>query len=287
MGNKIVQFKLRLNEKLRYVHFFIKYEVPKYSLIIFFTGLFLGVLIVVLILDIYDNQFSYHDILVEANGLVLDILILGLGLTIFEYFRSKREQITNLQMRIDDYRGWKSDEAKHRIMGSVNRLIELGIYQFNLNSCFLVGSDFSDTNYSGTTFLFSTIDNSSFIRANLTNSSFIGASVKESYFTLSTMNNTNFMSADLQNSFLTSINLHNCELSRVNLSEANIIDCIFENCNFTDANLNNTIVDLPDWLEQLNFQNNKGIEQIQQKYYVDLQSVRQPDGFPIYTIRER
>lgn len=265
---------------------FCKYELPRYSIILFFTILLLIVFTVVSMLDYYvDKEFSWHEILVEAHGLVLDIIILGLGLSIFEYFRGKKDQIENLLMKIEDFRNWESEEAKHRIMGCVNRLIDLGVYIFNLNGCYLVSADFSDTDYSNSTFMFAKLDMSNFTRSNLTSCSFIGAQMTEVYCIQTVLNNTNFMGANMRNSKFTSVNIANCNFMNSDLANAELIDCIIMDSNLTNINLENAVVDLPNWIELLLQQNIIGFEYINRTFAVDIASERRPDGYSIYNIK--
>jgi hypothetical protein len=115
-------------------------------------GLFVLLAILCLIImigsDFMDNEFSYHDILVEFHGLVFDLFIFGIILTIYESLKSKKEKlelkenkrlvlIERYKEEINDFRFWKSEEAFYRIRGLVKRLVDLGEEKINLSHCYL------------------------------------------------------------------------------------------------------------------------------------------------------
>ncbi len=106
--------------------------------------------------------------------------------------RRMPDLITNYHEEIEDFRDWKSDEAKYRILGNVKRLSRLGEKKFDLNRCNLNGVDlkglkindsdlncidlsnayicdciFENVNFNGASLARATIVNSSFINCKL------------------------------------------------------------------------------------------------------------------------
>jgi hypothetical protein len=75
-------------------------------------------------------QITWEEIFVEADGVVFDLIVFGVVLTIYEAYREikeknerelkeKNEKIERLHEDIDDYRGWDEKEAMYRIVGAV------------------------------------------------------------------------------------------------------------------------------------------------------------------------
>jgi BTB/POZ domain-containing protein KCTD9 len=88
----------------------------------------------------YDGEFL-KNVLVEAHGILLDILVIGIFILWLN--RKGEKQLENRRYReeIDDFRGWNSDEAGYRIAGNVRRLNRNGITKIQLDRCHLVKVD--------------------------------------------------------------------------------------------------------------------------------------------------
>lgn len=97
----------------------------------------------------YKGDF-YKNILVEAHGMLFDILVIGVFIFALHKTgekRLKRElDIKRWQEEIDDFRGWKSEEAKFRIIGNIKRLVRNGITDINLTDSFLKNADLLGAN---------------------------------------------------------------------------------------------------------------------------------------------
>lgn len=81
-----------------------------------------------------------HSFMVNAHGLLLDLLIFGILVAIYDYQRERKNEIERNKNLIDDFRHWKSEEAMFRICGAIRRLNELGEYDLDLRGCFLEGA---------------------------------------------------------------------------------------------------------------------------------------------------
>jgi hypothetical protein len=140
--------KNKWNVFIYHLKYLYQHELPNYSSILMFFVLFVISFATLYFFDNKDTQFNWHDILVEAHGLVFNLIVFGLIITIFEYFRAKRENIKRYQENIQDYSGWKNEEAKHLIVSNINRLYDLGIRQFYLSGSYLKGANLSDLDMS-------------------------------------------------------------------------------------------------------------------------------------------
>ena len=73
--------------------------------------------------DLAYNKEFIRDVLVEAHGMLFDILIIGTFIfalhTLVESRREKKRNIERWQEEIYDFIGWESEEAKVRILGNI------------------------------------------------------------------------------------------------------------------------------------------------------------------------
>ena len=88
----------------------------------------------------YDGPFGVN-VLVEAHGMLLDILVIGVFILWLNQIGEKKRTIQRYRDEIDDFRGWNSEEAAYRIAGNIRRLNKLGVTDINLNSCHLENMD--------------------------------------------------------------------------------------------------------------------------------------------------
>lgn len=80
---------------------------------------------------------NIDNILAEAHGMLLDIAVIGLFLLWLNKLGEKRLEKRRYQEEIDDFRGWKSEEAACRIKGNIRRLNRAGVNNIDLSYCFL------------------------------------------------------------------------------------------------------------------------------------------------------
>jgi len=155
----------------------------------------------------YSCKEIVENIYPEIYGLLFDVILFGIVISIYQISRDKKEAIESEEDQIDDFRGWKSNEASHRILGSVKRLQRLGKTQINLTSCFfqeviLKDLCIEDSNLTGLTLLKTKLFNNTFYKIesnsiNCRDSTIYGTSFQEGeiYFNL---HNTDFFSSLLQ-----------------------------------------------------------------------------------------
>lgn len=196
-------------------------------------------------LDLLDDDFTFHDILVEYHGLVYDLIVFGILLTIYEAIRDKKDKITRYKEEIDDFRFWHSDESMHRIKGSVNRLEKLGVNSIDLSMC-----EFSNPRW---------LNQYKKMRWD-----FSGAVLKECLFLMVDISTSRFRITDLTNGAFVKTNISGC-----NFAESILIGTSFEECDLTDIDFKGAKVDRPDWIEYLEKNNNSGIDYIKETFVVE------------------
>lgn len=197
------------------------------SVILFFVGFIL------------KDQFKGLGIGIytESIGMLLDIFVLGIIWSIFEYNRNKKLEIKSNIDIIDDFRDWKSDEAKHRIVGCVRRLQKVNYPNIDLSSCYLVGVQFySDFHIYGSAayanFTCAKLGGVDFRKSSLSGAKFIGADVNQVDFRHCDLQSATFLGANLN-----SADFRGCRnLDKVYFQGALFIEkAIFDN----DVNIKN------------------------------------------------
>jgi hypothetical protein len=104
---------------------------------------------------------SLSDVLVEAQGLLMDTLLFGCIILWFNIRRDKRERIGRYHETLEDYRSWNSEEGVLRKVGVINRLIDIGgpslLPPLDYNQ--LPNANFQGVSMSGTYLSFSNLTN--------------------------------------------------------------------------------------------------------------------------------
>lgn len=235
------------------------------SKIVFFVVCSIVVLLVLLVLDLNYIE-SWEGILVEAHGLLFDILPFGVILAIYDFKRKKRDKIESLREELDDYRHWKSEEAMRRNVGIIKRLAKLGITELDLSYSFLEGSNLENFNLSGSKMYWTYLK-----KATITNCNF---------------SNVDLSWADMQESHIKDSDLSKSNLSCTLFSEALIIRSDFSGTLLTNTKFSDVRVHDLDFLKLL--KNNKGFETVCSIYYVNDELVENVlGGRPFYVIKRR
>ena len=134
------------------------------------------------LISIIRGKFDLDGLLTEANGMVFDLLVFGILLSIYEKLREKRDKIERLHEEIDDYREWSEDEAMYRIVGAVKRLNKLGVSKIDLTFCFLEGANLSCANLQGANLTAANLQGALFDGANLQGAYLLHANVGKDWF---------------------------------------------------------------------------------------------------------
>jgi hypothetical protein len=225
--------------------------------------------IVIAIFDIYDCEFSRHDILVEAHGLIFDLLLVGVIFAFYESFKEKIGRIRQYQEEIYDFRDWHSEEAMHRISGIIRRLNEDGVSRINLFRCGLTNAKLRFVKLTG---------------SHLHKTEFIKADLESAKLNNTNMSYANFSEANLKYAHLDHSDLMNANFSNADLSNADLESCLCCDSIFLDADLTNTYFKLSDltgakldgakvvdinWFDELKRQQCVGIPDLELRYEVN------------------
>lgn len=261
------------------------------------TSFFMVFLIIALIILIFiwgpaeilngANLDDKKNIAVEFHGMVFDIVLFGVILTIYESITNRSATIQRLNEEIDDYRGWDEKEAMYRITGITKRLLNRKYFKINLNSCFLSKSK---------------IDNLKLIKGSCNRTNFSKSMLFCANFYETDLQNANFENCLLAHCRIVKSNISGAKFKSTNLVEAIIEDCKAGNTNFNGADLRkiqfiNTNLDWiqiseckverKDWIENLVKNNNKGVEVLAKKYYVEDKIYEDPLKISYYLIKRK
>ncbi len=89
------------------------------------------------------------NVLAEAHGMLMDLLIFGCLLVWFNRRAERRRRISRYEDEISDFLGWPDEQAKHRILGSIRRLNREDAVPDSLEEAYLAGADLRDATLAG------------------------------------------------------------------------------------------------------------------------------------------
>lgn len=214
-------------------------------------------------LDVNDTNFSWHDIKVEAHGVIFDLVVFGILWSFYDALRLKQERIQKYENEIDDFRGWDEKEAMYRITGNIRRLNRNGIKKINLSSCFLNDADLKGLNLQASELEMAKLEN---------------ADLRDINFRNAILYHANLIRTDLRQAILTGANLSNAKMHYANLKfsdlqGSDLRHVEFNSANLDKANLNNAIISnefisTEQWLDKLSKINVEGIEYLKSNYSI-------------------
>ncbi len=192
------------------------------------------------------------NVLAEAHGMVLDILVIGVGITLLNKLSQKNQDIKRYKEEIDDFRRWESDEAAHRIAGSVRRLNNLGVSNIDLRHCFLQntklegakleGAKLEGAYLRGAYLRGANLQRANLVEANLQRADLAGANLAGAYLWEAdlwgaNLQRANLWKADLWKADLQRADLEGAYLRGANLQRADLVEAKLEGANLWEANL--------------------------------------------------
>lgn len=143
--------------------------------------------------DYWQNEPEFLlNVLAEAHGVLLDLLLFGCLLLWFEQKAEKRRRVERYRNAIADYLGWESEEAMHRIVGNIRRLNREGESPESLKNAYLAGADLKGADLS----------EASLDGAVLTNADLQHADLSGAYLGTADLTGANLRKADLSGAHL-------------------------------------------------------------------------------------
>ncbi len=177
----------------------------------------------------YNFEEYFSQLLIEAHGMIFDLLIIGILLLWLNRKGEKYRRISNYINEIDDFRHWKSEEAAFRVMGNIKRLNRDKIYKIDLHKCHLPKVNLG----------FAKLMSSNFNYAEMSGINLVGADLENARLNQANLDGACLNKTQLQQSFLSGANLSNCSAVKADFSNSVLIKTNFSNAYMIDANLRN------------------------------------------------
>lgn len=194
---------------------------------------------------LYSKSF-FENILGNAHGGIIDLLVVGVILYWFEQRSTTREDIVRHEETLSDLRLYRAPDASYRILGTVKRLLALGVKKLQLSELSLSGVEikqveFINSNFHATIFTNSHLYNVTFDRCNCDAAIFAGAKFEHISFKNSSLRRAKFQDATLKGIDFTSCQIEDANFTNANLRSANFrgVDCRgvdFKNADLQSAN---------------------------------------------------
>jgi Pentapeptide repeats (8 copies) len=211
--------------------------------------------------DCFKNSFL-GGILVEAHGMLMDIFVFGILVTLYEESTKNRNEIKRLHEEIDDYRRWDEPEAMYRIVGCIKRLNKKGESRIELHETYLNGAVLSGVRLQNANLWGVRLENAFLNGANLQE-----ADLRHAYLQGAYLEKANLQGADLQGAGLERADLEGADLRRANLQGANLLGAKLLRANLLGAKIKN--LEVLEIINKVSIKNHKArlVETDIEKYY--------------------
>lgn len=208
---------------------------------------FLGAMFVVIPISLpfYINHplSFWENILAEAHGTLFDLLIIGWFLLWLNKTGERRRQNNRYREEIDDYLGWASPEATHRIAGNIRRLNRGGVVErMRLTEAFLKGANLAGAQLRKADLWGADLERAILREALLQGASLAGADLRaadleRADLTEADLRGCSLQEADLERAHLERADLRGASLNGADLQYAGLAGSDLQRANFTGANL--------------------------------------------------
>lgn len=135
---------------------------------------------------LYSKDF-FENVLVEAHGMILDLLVIGLVAYLFQR-RSERSDLKKQVLRdLEDLRHYRGSDAGYRIYGELRRLSSLGVKKVTIatariNDVSLEGLDLVDSSAQGVVISKSSLRDCAFTGCDFDGAVFLDVRAKRTTF---------------------------------------------------------------------------------------------------------
>jgi hypothetical protein len=216
------------------------------SIIRFFIISGLLIIFTLVILDFIFIE-NWRDVLIEAHGLLFDVILFGIILSIYNLRLKKREKIESLKEKLNIYKEWNKKESMHRSVGIIIGLNKLGITEIDLRGQFLSKANLPEVKLS----------KSILISANLVNAD----------LSFSDLSKADLFLTNLKGANLSGANLSGADLSMANLSMANLCNADITHTDLSQTKLSEARVSTLYFFDEQ--MNGEDLDDIRQRYYID------------------
>lgn len=196
---------------------------------------------------LYSKAF-FENVLAEAHGMVLDLLVIGTVIYWFQLRRDKTDLKDQTFQNIEDLRHYRGEDAGYRVYGELRRLAGLGVSEVTIATARITNvsiknlklrnsnaqgvvftksrlsdCDFSGCDFDGGVFIDVRAKRTLFHRARFCRSKLAGAQFKGCDFTGADLRGADFSNADLSSAIFREANCAGARFGGANLRSANFI----------------------------------------------------------------
>ncbi len=165
------------------------------------------------------------DVLVEAHGLLMDVLLFGCLILWFNLRRDERVRKRQYQEILEDFSYWIAEEGVLRKVGSIKRLLDMGGPKFlpSLDYQQLPKANFQGMDLEGVDFSFSNL-NSAFLNGTyFANADLSKADLAYACLAWAVCEHADLRGADLRGADLEGIKLDGAKLGKITVGQASSI----------------------------------------------------------------
>ena len=205
-----------------------------FIVIIFACCVFIGI---DLLVHTLAKSGFLHGIYIESIRIFFNVLIIGIFITWILKWNQKKQLIQRYRDDIDDFRGWESEEACHRIRGAIVRLNKLQVFDLDLSDCFLEKAYLENVNLYRATLYKANLQRANLFGANLRKAGLGEANCREAQLWYANLQKAGLWRTNLENAGLGQANLQMAYLREANLQEARLADANLQIAYLQEANL--------------------------------------------------
>jgi hypothetical protein len=164
------------------------------------------------------------DVLVEAHGLLMDIVLFGCLILWFNLRRDKRERIRRYRETLEDFRDWDTKEGVLRKVGAINRLLDVDGPKClpYLDYQQLPGANFQGVGLEGVTLSFANLNNAFLNGANFRSADLYGAQLVEACLAWAACENADLRGVNLRGADLEGIKLDGAKLGNITVGQSSV-----------------------------------------------------------------
>lgn len=192
---------------------------------------------------IYDTADFFQEVMAEAHGVLLDILIIGWLLFYLRKQGERRLMTQRYREEIDDYLGWQSPEAALRIAGNIRRLNRQGVPSpLRLTEAYLRGANLAEANLEEADLWGADLEGTNLVSAQLSEANLAGARLRGANLERATLieadlRGADCTEADLERAFMEDADLRGGNFTACDLQYAALPGARLEHARMLGANL--------------------------------------------------
>ncbi len=173
-----------------------------------------------------------NDLLVEGFGFLLDIMLFGVFLSLYDKWRERRTKIRHYHDQLIDFLSWEGEEGVLRKVGIIRRLNEMqarlpDMTHIILPQAHLSGADLREVH----------LGDANLADADLEKANLRGADLRGAYLRRTALLAAKLEEANLEGADFRGAHLEQANLKRANLSGAYLVDANLEDADLEEADL--------------------------------------------------